>query len=158
VNIWTVYGERFGCSRPPSRFEGEDGKVDARLRNGWPEGLDEWDLVQHSPARELFPVPELVLFALRTIMGIHWAGVGEKVRWTVYATVDGEPVASSSPKFGFRILTRSEAQPKFLQRVAGQLSSSLRHLEPVLGQYADAQIVNERPTGTSLEFALMVLM
>lgn len=121
----------------------------ARLRkalkgfeSGLPEGVRDWDLSSHSPDRKLFPVPELVLFALRNMLGFRWSGPWEKVRWTVYATVDGEPFAFALQKFGFRILTRREVAPKLLKRVTGQLSGSLKLLDPLLKIYAEEQIAD----------------
>ncbi len=119
----------------------------ARLRkalkgfeSGLPEGVRDWDLTPHSPDEKLFPVPELVLFALRNMLGFRWSGPWEKVRWTVYAKVDGEPFAFALQKFGFRILTRREVSPKLLARVTGQLSGSLKLLEPLLQTHAEEQI------------------
>jgi len=112
------------------------------FESGLPEGVRDWDLRFHSPDRKLFPVPELVLFALRNMLGFPWSGPWEKVRWTVYATVDGEPFAFALQKFGFRILTRSEVPPKLLKRVTGQLSGSLKLLEPLLKIYAEEQIAD----------------
>jgi len=110
------------------------------FKSGLPEEVDEWDLFPHTPDRKLFPVPELVLFGLRNVMGFRWCGVGEKVRWTVHTTVDGEPFAFALQKFGFRILARREVPPDLLKRVAGQLSGSLKLLEPMLQAFAQTQI------------------
>jgi hypothetical protein len=112
------------------------------FESGLPEGVSEWDLVPHSPDRKLFPVPELVLFALRNILGFRWSGPREKVRWTVYAKVEGQPFAFALQKFGFRILTRREVPAKLLARVTGQLSGSLKLLEPLLKTYAEEQIAD----------------
>lgn len=117
-------------------------KVLNGFESGLPEGVSEWDLTPHSPDKGLFPVPELVLFALRNILGFSWSGPWEKVRWTVYAKVDGEPFAFALQKFGFRILTRREVPPELLARVAGQLSGSLKLLEPLLKAYAEEQIAD----------------
>ena len=121
----------------------------ARLRkalkgfeSGFPEGVRDWDLSSHSPDRKLFPVPELVLFALRNMLGFRWSGPWEKVRWTVYATVEDEPFGFALQKFGFRILTRREVPLKLLKRVTGQLSGSLKLLEPLLKIYAGEQIAD----------------
>lgn len=108
--------------------------------SGLPAGVKDWDLVPHSPEVSLFPVPELVLFALRNMLGFRWGGVGEKVRWSVYATVQGQPFVFELQKFGFRVLTQRNVEPKLLNRVIGQLSGSLKLVEPVLKLYADAQI------------------
>jgi hypothetical protein len=112
------------------------------FESGLPEGMSDWDLTPHSPEASLFPVPELVLFGLRNMLGFQWTGPWEKVRWTVYATVEGEPFAFALQKFGFRILTRREVPQKLLARVTGQLSGSLKLLEPLLKIYAEAQIAD----------------
>lgn len=110
------------------------------FRSGLPEGTEERSLSYHSPDRALFPVPELVLFGLRSVMEFAWSGPGEKVRWTVYATVDGEPFGFALQKFGFRVLARRDVSAELLKRVCGQLSASLKLLEPLLKLYAKAQI------------------
>ncbi len=108
--------------------------------SGFPEGASDRDMASHSPDRKLFPVPELVLFGLCTIMGFRSSGPWEKVRWTVFATVAGEPFGFTLRKFGFRILAPRDVSPELLARVSGQLSSSLKLLEPFLKIYAKAQI------------------
>lgn len=110
------------------------------FQSGLPQGCDPWRLRGGLADATLFPVPELVLFALRDVMGFSWSGVGEKVRWSVYATVDGEPFVFEQRKFGFSIDHRSGAPPALLKRVAGQLSASLRLLEPLLQDFAKEQI------------------
>ncbi len=129
--------------------DGPAGVLKARLRkalkgfeSGLPDGVSDWDLSPHSPDNKLFPVPELVLFALRNMLGFRWSGPWEKVRWTVYATVDGEPFGFALQKFGFRILTRREVPLQLLKRVTGQLSGSLKLLEPLLKIYAEEQIAD----------------
>lgn len=116
----------------------------ARALNGFasglPEGCDPWMLSGHRPDPKLFPVPELVLFALRDVMRFRWSGVGEKVRWSVYSTVEDEPFVFELRKFGFTIGHRDGVPIALVRRVEGQLSSSLRLLEPLLKQYAAAQI------------------
>ena len=108
--------------------------------SAYPNGANERAMMAHSPDRALFPVPELVLFGLHTIMGFRASGPWEKVRWTVFATVDGEPFGFTLRKFGFRILAPRDVAPKLLARVSGQLSTSLKLLEPLLKIYATAQI------------------
>ena len=117
-------------------------KALAGFESGLPEGVRGCDLSSHSPDRKLCPVPELVLFALRNMLGFRWSGPWEKVRWTVYATVDDEPFGFALQKFGFRILTRREVPPQLLRRVTGQLSGSLKLLEPLLKIYAEEQIAD----------------
>ena len=116
------------------------GKALRGFEGGFPPGVSEWDLSAHNPDLDMFPVPELVLFALRDVMGFRWTGPGEKVRWIVHATVEGEPFGFALRKQGFRILRRHGLKPELLRRVSGQLSSSLRLLEPFLKMVAEAQI------------------
>jgi hypothetical protein len=47
---------------------------------------------QGRPDPSEFPVPDLVLFAFRNVLGFSWSGPGEKVRWSVYCTFGGVPV------------------------------------------------------------------
>jgi hypothetical protein len=110
------------------------------FESGLPEGCDPWSLRGARPDPKLFPVPELVLFALRDVMEFRWSGVGEKVRWSVYVTVEREPFVFELRKFGFAIGHRDGIPPALLKRVEGQLSSSLRLLEPLLATYAKTQI------------------
>lgn len=109
---------------------------------GLPDGCDPWSLRGGRPEPGLFPVPELVLFALRDVMGFPWSGVGEKVRWSVYATVEGEPFVLELRKFGFAIDHRDGVAPELVRRVECQLSASLRLLEPVLEEHAAEQITD----------------
>jgi len=110
------------------------------FESGLPQGCDPWSLRGGRADPKLFPVPELVLFALRDVMGFSWSGSGEKVRWSVYATVAGEPFVFELRKFGFSIDHRRGVHSGLLRRVERQLSSSLRLLEPLLADLAKAQI------------------
>lgn len=112
----------------------------AGFEGGLPKGCDPWSLRGGRPRPELFPVPELVLFALRDLMGFPTSGVGEKVRWSVYATVDDQPFMFELRKFGFAIGYRDGTAPALVRRVEGQLSRSLRVLEPFLQERAREQI------------------
>lgn len=112
------------------------------FESGLPQGCDPWKLRRWRADPKLFPVPELVLFALREVMGFKWSGPGEKVRWSVYATVAGEPFVFEHRKFGFAIDHHSDVSSALLKRVERQLSSSLRLLEPLLADFANAQIAN----------------
>lgn len=119
------------------------------FKSGLPKGCDPWSLRGGRPDPKLFPVPELVLFALRNVMGFRWSGHGEKVRWSVYATVEGEPFVFELRKFGFAIDHRADVALDLLRRVECQLSSALKLLEPLLSQYAKAQIAEGRLTLTN---------
>ena len=105
-----------------------------------PENCAPWSLSPRRPDPRLFPVPELVLFALRDVLGFQSSGVGEKVRWSIYATVCGEPLIFEDGKFGFAIAHRQGVSPELLKRVEGQLSSSLRRLNRFLSDFAKEQI------------------
>jgi hypothetical protein len=93
----------------------------------------------YKPASKRFPVPELVLFTLRNIMGWRWSGHGEKVRWTAYGSVDGEPVFFSMRKFGFTIGRKVDGQVAGT-RIEGQLSSALKEVEKALETVAEHQV------------------
>lgn len=111
----------------------------------FPEGLDTGEMqgVRSDPAD--FPVPELVLITLRNIMGFRWTGPGEKVRWTIYGSVAGEPVAFELRKFGFIILRGKNSRVE-LDRIVGQLRAALKVLEDLLEPVAQAQIDDGRVT------------
>jgi hypothetical protein len=55
------------------------------------------------PPREEFPVPELVLFAFRNVLGYHTSLYDEKVRWSVYGTFNGVLISFELRKLGFTI-------------------------------------------------------
>lgn len=135
----------------PERIENEQkadealAKIRQRLRktlagfsSDFPVGLDPWDMESSRPPAELFPVPELVLFAFRNILGWRWSGVGEKVRWTVYGSVLGEPVAFELRKFGFTILRAKEPKVPY-DRIVGQVGAAMRQIEDLLAPFAIEQ-------------------
>ena len=93
--------------------------------SGLPRGCDPWSLRGSRPDRSLFPVPELVLFALRDVLGFRWSGVGEKVRWSVYATVEGEPFVFELRKFGFTICHRNDVPEELLVSGAGSADAKI---------------------------------
>lgn len=125
---------------PLSRLRVRMSKALKGFESGLPEGCDPWSLRGGRPDPNLFPVPELVLFALREVMGFRWSGVGEKVRWSIYATVEEEPFVFELRKFGFAIDYRDSVSMALVKRVERQLSSSLRLLEPLLKVFAKGQI------------------
>lgn len=96
-------------------------------------------MVSYRPARAVFPVPELVLFALREGMGWRWQGHGEKVRWTVYGAIDGQRVAFEHQKFGFTVFLPKD-RLDLQSRVEGQLCGALREVEAYLQPFAKAQV------------------
>jgi len=93
----------------------------------------------YRPARGQFPVPELVLFALRDVLGWRWLGPWEKTRWTVYGSVGGQRVAFELRKFGFTIHVPKD-QPELGTRVEGQLRQALRDVEAYLRPFAKTQV------------------
>ncbi len=101
--------------------------------------FDTSGMTRHRPNRKDFPVPELVLFMLRNLMGWRWQGVGEKVRWSVYGSIGGEPVVFEYLKSGFSIAREPQARVP-MSRVEGQLKSGLKHLERFLEPIADHQL------------------
>jgi hypothetical protein len=105
----------------------------------FPDELDRWSMSGGRPESGEFPVPELVLFLLRNLMGWQWSGHGEKVRWSVYGSVNGEPVGFELRKFGFTILRSGEAKVS-TQRIIGQLKTALKEIEAFLEPYAEAQV------------------
>ena len=97
----------------------------------FPADLDTWTMEASRLERSAFPVPEMVLFALRNIMGWRWNGPGEKVRWSVYGSVLSEPVGFELAKFGFTIL-RVPGHKVPQGRIVGQLSDAMRLIEEIL--------------------------
>ncbi|WCM51163.1 hypothetical protein OH720_30230 [Pseudomonas sp. WJP1] len=99
--------------------------------------INVYELSSSRLARENFPVPEMLLLMLRNFLGWKWSGPREKVRWTVYGTFHGEPVAIELGKFGLTML-RSHALSKSKQRIEGQLKSAVniveKFIKPVLEQ------------------------
>jgi hypothetical protein len=96
-------------------------------------------MMSYRPDRSQFPVPELVLFTLRNVLGWQWYGAGEKVRWTVRGALDGAPIAFELRKFGFTII-RPEGRDDLDQRIQGQLQSALREVENFLRPLATEQV------------------
>lgn len=105
----------------------------------FPEDLDPWSMSSGRPNASDFPVPELVLFLFRNLMGWKWSGHGEKVRWSVYGSVKGEPVGFELRKFGFTIL-RADDPTVPTSRIVGQIKSALKDVETLLEPYAEAQV------------------
>jgi hypothetical protein len=101
-------------------------------------GFDTFMSDTYRPDQDAFPVPKLVLFALRNVMGCQWTGPGEKVAWSVYCTFLGTPIAFELRKFGFTICYPDGAELNF-DRIVGQLQTALRHVEEALRPIALAQ-------------------
>lgn len=104
-----------------------------------PADWHERDLESHGrPPREAFPVPDLVLFALRNVLGFPWAGHGEKVRWSVFGSFTRIPVSLEMRKFGFTICAAKGSKID-LKRLCGQLQVAVKHVEDWLAPLAKAQ-------------------
>jgi hypothetical protein len=110
-----------------------------------PSSAPDAKIFSYRPNKERFPVPELVLFLFRDVLGWTYFGPWEKVRWTVIGAIDGQPIAFELRTFGFTI-SRPPDRPDLDQRIEGQLITALkcveRHLAPVArGQVADGQVL-----------------
>jgi hypothetical protein len=119
------------CKRIAKKLEG--------FTPDFPADLDRWDMGSHQPDARDFPVPGLVLFTMRNLMGWPWSSHGEKVRWSVYGRVAGEPVVFEHRKFGFAILRGSDAKiPN--SRIEGQLKTALKEVGKFLEPFAEHQV------------------
>jgi hypothetical protein len=104
-----------------------------------PEGWHESNLAQERrPDPSEFPLPGLVLFALRNVLGFPWRGPEEKVRWSVFCTFNGALVSFEMRKFGFTICTAKDAEVH-LDRLCGQLRVAVKHVEDWLKPVAKEQ-------------------
>jgi hypothetical protein len=99
--------------------------------------------VRPEPAQ--FPVPDLVLFALRNVLGFSWAGREEKVRWSVYGIFTGVLVSFELRKFGFTICAPKGANIE-LKRLCGQLQVAVKHVEDWLAPFAKLQAMKGNVT------------
>lgn len=75
-----------------------------------------------------FPVPELILYTLRDVLGWQWHGREEKVRWTVYGSVGGEFVSFQFAKFGLRF-SRSHFTEMENSRILCPLGAAIKAVE-----------------------------
>jgi hypothetical protein len=89
--------------------------------------------------REEFPVPDLLLFMLRNVMGWKWSGRGEKVRWSVYGAFNGEPIYFELGKFGLSMLS-SPALFESHARIKGQLKSAVKLVEKFMRPAIEQQV------------------
>lgn len=106
---------------------------------GTPEDLDYSDMIPGKLDREGFPVPELVLLLLRNVLRWRWSGKEEKVRWSVYGAVAGEPVIFELGKFGLKLYRRHEHR-LLTKRITGQLRAAIKLLERLLRPYINDRI------------------
>jgi len=90
------------------------------------------------PSREDFPVPDLVKFALGTVLRFPTAGHEEKVRWTVFGMFNGAEVSFELRKFGFTICHAPDAKID-LKRLCGQLRRAVALAEQWMANLARKQ-------------------
>ena len=88
------------------------------------------------PEKTQFPVPELVLFALRNVLGFRSSGPEEKMRWAISCSFNGAPVSFEMAKFGFAIYA---AESVDMKRVCGQLQVAVKHVGDWLSPIAKRQ-------------------
>jgi hypothetical protein len=111
-------------------------KVLVGFSSDLPSDWREQDLESRQrPAPAEFPVPDLVLFALRNVLGFPWSGYGEKARWTVYGMFTGIPFSLEMRKFGFTICAAKGAEID-VKRLCGQLQAAVKHVEVWLAPVA----------------------
>jgi len=130
------------AAKAPDPFAALRRRVAKKLEGfttAFPDELDPWSMSSGRPDSSDFPVPELVLFLFRNLMGWKWSGRGEKVRWSVYGSVKGEPIGFELRKFGFTILRAGDATVP-TSRIVGQINSALKDVEAFLEPYAKAQV------------------
>lgn len=89
---------------------------------------DKYAVSTYKPEPSDFPVPELILYTLRDVLGWQWHGHGEKVRWTVYGSVCGEYVSFQFTKFGLRF-TRSHFTEIENSRIIRPLGAAIKVVE-----------------------------
>lgn len=104
-----------------------------------PDGIDAWGMQSFKPSMEEFPLPALVLFLFRDVLGYRWSGRGEKVAWSIYLLFQGASVVLEHRKFGFTVCHEKDAELDF-DRLKGQLSCALKILEKKLESVAEEQI------------------
>jgi hypothetical protein len=95
------------------------------------------------PSRDDFPVPELVQFALATVLRFPRRGPEEKMRWSILAMFDGNLVSIEMRKFGFTICAGEKTD---LKRLCGQLQVAVKLTEQFLEPLAQNQVVANNVT------------
>lgn len=98
------------------------------------------DGASYRPEPDNFPVPELVLVALR-LLGLAWFGPEEKCRWTVEFTYLGKPASVSLRKFGFTITLDGALTISDRKRLEGQLRKAAQTVEAWLQPLAKTAIL-----------------
>lgn len=102
-------------------------------------GYVDFSASTYRPSPADFPVPELLLFALR-LLGLPWSGPEEKCRWTVYFDFLGKRASVSLRKFGFSISHDPELAGALLSRLEGQLQKAAQAVERLIEPLAKHEI------------------
>jgi hypothetical protein len=104
----------------------------------WPDGHNP-DTKWVRPAEELFPVPELVLFVFRDLLGVERYGPWEKMRWGVCFIYRGRGIALELRKFGLTLVHEAgpdeEVRP-LVQDLLDRTQRAVRVAENVLDSVA----------------------
>lgn len=126
-------------NEPFETLKSRVGKSLVGFSKEFPHDQHSYEIPSSRPDKRDFPVPELVLFMMRNVMGWGWSGTGEKVRWTVYGSFKGFPVLFEHRKFGFAIGIKG-GDAKDRQRLINQLKTALKHVETFLAPIAKHQV------------------
>jgi len=93
-----------------------------------------------------FPVPGLVLFVLRNVLGLAVDGPFEKVRWSIWFRYAGKPFAVELRKFGLTLVHPRRGDDATAREVIGKLQKAVRETEPYLETFARRQAEDGRVT------------
>ncbi len=90
---------------------------------------------------EDFPVPSLVYFVLKVVLGMPCYGPAEKVRWSILFEYDSVPYAVELRKFGFTFEFPIAHPPgtKITDEALGKLKKAVREAEKYLDAFARRQ-------------------
>lgn len=113
-----------------------------------PEGYEKERRFTNFKADDQFPVPELVLFVLRDVLGLEVLGPWEKTRWGASFEYEGAYFDVSLRKFGFTVTTQvehPEGSP-LVREVLGKLEKSVRIVEKFLEPFVQEQARDGRVT------------
>ena len=89
----------------------------------------------YQPPRNDFPVPQLVLFTLRDIMGFQCNGPAEKCAWWISCSFMGHAISFELRKFGFTICYEDHPTVD-IKRIIGQLKTAISKVEKFLDPIA----------------------
>ncbi len=96
-------------------------------------------LLEFKPERGIFPVPELLLYMFRDVLGWKSSGPFEKMRWSVRGSFKGNPLYFELRKFGLFIMMGSKEDGD-KERLIGQLHSALKIVDGSLRLLIEEQI------------------